>query len=85
MELLPVLPSAGRTEILGVLQRGRYQADEQRVRPGGAGTQLRVRLGGHEEWVDVTRELGEFDQPAVRREPGEDQARLREALAVGRC
>ena len=67
----------------GAGQGGGDQAAEQRVRPGGAGEELGVRLGGDEEGVEVSRELDELHQAAVGRKPGEDDPVVFHHLAVG--
>ena len=66
------------------LERSRAAAirpGEQRMRPGRAGQELRVRLGRDEE--RVAGQLGELHQVAVRRQAGEDQPGLLEGRTVG--
>ena len=68
-----------------VVQRGGDERAEQRVRPGRAGLELRVRLGADEERVHLARQLDELDQPAVRRGPGDDQPGRLELARGRRC
>ena len=59
------------------------QAGEQQVRPGRAGTELRVRLGGHEVGMHVLGQFHELHQASIWGRPAEDQTRFRQRLTVG--
>ena len=68
----PVVRADQRSALDGRL----HQAREERVRPGRAGAQFGVRLGGHQVGVDVARVLDVLDELVVRRGAGEDQTGL---------
>src|SRR6266567_6645682 len=56
------------------------EVPEERVRPLGPAAQLRVELAGHEP--RVVGQLDDLDEPAVRREAAQDEARLLQHLPV---
>ena len=80
------VPIARRLPLpVGALQRGRHETAEQRRRALGAGLELGVELGGHEEGVLL--ELDHLDEALVGRGARNPQSlpgapdRVREALA----
>src|SRR5690348_12299403 len=66
-----------------VVDRRRYERDEQRVRPGGPALQLGVRLGAYDERMHVRRVFDELDQMPVGGRTRNPQAAFGDPVTVG--